>query len=180
MAFRQNRNQGSFSRRGVKRLTEWGICSVPAGYTTVPAASKILLVLVPAATLSPESPATVVRSRFLLSVISDQTVATEAQVGAFGIGFVNIVAGALGVTGIPGPATDCAWDGWFVWQPIAQQLVVATAVGVEGQFATNYTIDSKAMRKFGEDMSLAMMIENTSGSDGFSALISGRMLIKAG
>ena len=45
---------------------------------------------------------------------TNETAASENQLGAFGIALVNDVAAALGVTGIPGPATDALWDGWFV------------------------------------------------------------------
>ena len=178
MAVRRIRNQGSFGRGGKKRLTEWGICSVPAGYSVVAANSKVILVLVPAATLEPESPATIVRSRFLLSIQPPGTTSDRDMVGAFGIGFVNVVVGALGVTALPGPATDCAWGGWFVWQPIGVSFNVATEVGFN-LLSREYVIDSKAMRKFESDMSMVMMIENTSGSQ-FNALINGRMLVKAG
>jgi len=177
VAFRQKGNQGTFRRGGPKRLTEWGICTVPTGFSNI-VPGKTILVLVPAATLQPESPATVVRSRFMLSIGSDQSAANEAQVGAFGIGFVNEVAGALGVTGVPGPATDCAWGGWFVWQAFLQEN--STGTDQVASSISHYVIDSKAMRKFTEDESLVMVIENTAGSDGLRAAVAGRMLVKAG
>jgi len=179
VVFRANRNQSSF-RGSRKRLTEWGICTTPTGFSTVAAGAKVLLVLVPVANLAPESPATIVRSRFILGVRSDQSTATEDLIGAFGIGFVNVVAGALGITALPGPATDCAWGGWMVWQPLIDSIRATTDVGFQGRFTRQYTIDSKAMRKFQEDESLAMVVENTSGAHNFEVALAGRMLVKAG
>ncbi len=179
MAFRQTQNRGSFRGRGSKRLTEWGICSVATGFSSAAAGTKVIAFLAPAAVLEPESPATIVRSRLLLSIRSDQSAATENQMGAFGCGFVNVVAGALGITALPGPATDCAWGGWFVWQPIVQAIRVTTDVGFDPQYVTQYVIDSKSMRKFESDMSLLWMIENV-GAHGFDFAVTGRMLVKAG
>jgi len=179
VAFRQNRNQTTF-RRGARRQTEWGICTVPTGFTNVAASTKAILVLVPAATLEPESPATIVRSRFLLTVNSDQKIADEVQVGAFGIGFVNTVAATLGITALPGPSTDCAWGGWFVWQAFLNEFVFGQA-GASNVFnaGDRYIIDSKAMRKFESDQALVMMVENA-GTAGIRVALAGRMLVKAG
>ena len=178
MAFRSTRNQGSF-RGGKKRLTEWGLCSVPTGFSTIGANTKVALVLFPAATLAPESPATIVRSRLHLSVRPVTGGGADVNmVGAFGCGFVNVVAGALGVTALPGPATDCSWGGWFVWQPIGSAFEFITGSGARLN-STEYVIDSKAMRKFEADMSLVWMIENST-SVAWDAMINGRMLVKAG
>ena len=180
MAFRQNRNQVSFSRGGKRRLTEWSLCTSATGFSNISPASKATLVLFPSTIIDPISPATIVRSRIELAVASDQVAATEVQVGAFGVGFVNAVAGTLGVAGIPGPATDCDWGGWFVHQFFNQEFVFGTAVGLHPDFATRYSIDSKAMRKFHEAEVLVMMIENLSASDGIRVAVSGRFLVKAG
>ena len=166
-------------RRGSKRQTEWGICSVPTGYSAIGAGAKVVLVGVPAATLSPESPATVVRIRGLLSVAPTNSSANRDLVGAFGMGFVNEVAFQVGITGVPGPATDCSWGGWMVWQPIVSSLQVTTDVGYQSRFDTAYTIDSKAMRKFEEEMAFVVVVENLTGLS-FSAAIAFRALVKAG
>ena len=176
-----NRNRvshQSFSR-GPKRLTEWGICTVPTGYSSVAANAKAIAVLVPAATLEPESPATIVRTRLELSIRASDTSSDTNMVGAFGCGLVNVVAGALGITALPGPSTDCTWPGWFVWQPIVTAFQVTTDVGFQGQIDRKYTIDSKSMRKFKSDQSLVFMIENNTAVAWLFA-VAGRMLVKAG
>jgi len=182
VAFRSNRNQVSFrGSSGKKRQTEWGICSVPTGFSSINASAKTILVSVPAATLSPESPATIVRSRGLLTITPDVSSASRTLTGAFGIGFVNEVAGLLGITAIPGPATNCDWGGWFVWQAFQGESQVATAIGFAGAnaWSLQYEIDSKAMRKFEEGQRLMMVIENTN-AEACRAALSIRHLVKAG
>jgi len=138
-------------------------------------------VLFPASLLSPESPATIVRSRLVINVGSDQRAATEEIVGAFGCGFVNTVAASLGITALPGPATDCSWGGWFVHETFSERITVTTDIGVGnlGSATRRIVIDSKAMRKFEEDQALVWMFENLA-STGMVFAVSGRMLVKAG
>ena len=166
--------------RGARRQTEWGICSVPAGFSIVGPGAKAIVLLVPAATLAPESPATIVRTRLVLSVGSDQVAASETQVGAFGCAFVNTVAATLGITGIPGPATDCAWGGWFVWQAFLNEFIQVTGSGHTSNAMNEHVIDSKSMRKFEEDEALVWMIENTHATESIRFAVAGRMLVKAG
>jgi len=136
-------------------------------------------VLVPAAGLEPESPATIVRTRLELSIKPTTTASDTNMVGAFGVAFVNTVAATLGITALPGPAAECAWGGWFVWQPIVTSFQVTTDVGFQGQIDRKYTIDSKAMRKFESDQALVMMIENNTAVAWLFA-VAGRLLVKAG
>ncbi len=164
---------------GRKRQTEWSICSVPTGYSTIAANSKVILVLFPASFLDIDSPATIVRSRGVLSVAAVDAAADNEEIGAFGCGFVNAVAGALGVTALPGPATNCDWGGWFVWQPFISQTEVVTQAGFDGQFGKQYVIDSKAQRKFEDNENLVWIIENNTAV-AFSAAVAIRMLVKAG
>jgi len=97
---------------------------------------------------------TVVRVRGMMTVITDQTVAGEPQVGAFGMIRVTDRAIAIGATAIPGPMTDGDDDGWFVWTPFAQiqqSAVTGSNNSVE--------IDSKAQRIVREGQQLAVMFE---------------------
>ncbi len=153
---------------------------MPTGYSLVAPASKVLLVLVPSGMLEADSPGTIVRTRGLLSIATDQVAGTEDQVGAFGIGLVNDVAGALGITALPGPATDCQWAGWFVWQAFLQEFRFGDATGFAPGAGIQYEIDSKAMRKFGSDQSLVMMIENTDAAASLRVALAVRILVKAG
>ena len=171
--------RGSF-QKGPVRATDWRLGISTATAIIVPANSKLLVTSFAAALLTTAAPFTIIRSRFLLGIQSDQAGASEEQLGAFGIGIVNEVARAVGVTGLPGPATDSLWDGWFVIQPIAQRIQVNSAVGFDAQMATQYVIDSKAMRKVEGDEGIVVMVENLHGSHGFTLTLEGRILVKMG
>ncbi len=171
--------QRQFAQRS-KRSTDWQIATFPVGETAVAASTKVLLILVPSTTLGTIAPATIVRTRGIFAIRSDAPGVTELQVGAFGIGLVNDVAGALGVTALPGPSTDALWGGWFVHQFITQANQVNTAIGADARGVYQYEIDSKAMRKFESDEALVIMVENTSGSFAFTITAGIRFLVKAG
>ena len=167
------------TRRAVsRRATEWNICSSPTGFSVGAAGAKTIAVLIPSSTLADIAPATVVRTRCTLSIQSDQTGVSENQVGAFGIGFVNDVAGALGITALPGPAADCGWPGWFVHQWFNQSWLFISGVGVQNR-SVSYEIDSKAMRKFESEQAMVAIVENF-GTTGLQFAVSFRILTKAG
>ncbi len=171
---------GSFVRSGKVRQTDWVLAVATTSVVNVPAASKVLLVSFPSATLATLAPSTLIRTRGIFSISSDQQAAGEQQLGAVGFGFVNEVARALGVTGLPGPFTDDLWGGWFYHQYIAQRFGFASGVGFEADFAPRTVIDSKAMRKFESDEGLVFMVENGHATHGFDIQLHARMLIKAG
>ncbi len=175
-----NRRRGGNFSRGSPRLTDWALGTFPISSTAIPAATKVLAVSFGAAVLTTVGPGTIIRTRGTLWVGSDQTTATEDQAGALGIAFVNETARALGVTAIPGPATDALFDGWFVHQFIAQRVYNITNAGVDMAAGHVYNIDSKAMRKFEGDEGLVIMLENTGSTDGFVAMLGLRFLVKAG
>jgi len=114
---------------GPKRSTTWALCSSPTGSTNLNAATKAIAVLIPSSTLLDLIPFTIVRTRGLVHIRSDQAAASEDQNGAFGMGIVNDVAGALGITALLGPATDCGWPGWFVHQFVNQAFLFLDGTG---------------------------------------------------
>ena len=92
---------------------------------------------------------TLVRTRGLLSL--QLLTATAAESGfrwAFGMCNVTENAAGIGVTAVPDPLVDVAWDGWFVYEtghlissdasPVTDPSPLTTAL---------VPIDSKAMRK---------------------------------
>ncbi len=177
MAGRQIVNRGSFVRgRGPRRLVSWDLRG-SATSVAVPASSAVLVLVFPSATIDLLAPATLIRTRGLVSIATDQIIASETQVGAFGIGFVNTVAGALGITGMPSPIMDSSWEGWFVWQALHAQFEFVTGAGFEHNVMTTFEIDSKAMRKFDTDEALAYIVENR-GTRGFNISVDLRHLVK--
>jgi len=134
----------------------------------VPAASKVLLGFFVLSTAFDE---TVTRIRGQLTIASDQGVAAEEQVGAFGFVRVTDRARAAGVASIPGPVTDIDDDGWLLWQPFLQQTSVAEAV-----IGRNYQIDSKAQRIIREGEEVAIVVENAHDTFGLTIMWGLRLL----
>jgi len=165
--------------RTKKRSTLWAICSVPQGSSVVAADTKAIAVLVPSTTLLDLVPFTITRTIVELHIHSDQSAASEDQNGAFGAGVVNRVAGALGITGLPGPASDCGWPGWFAHRFFNQSFLFLDATGTQSA-GQQYMIDSRAQRKVETEEDIVFMVENFSSSSGLRFALSLRMLIKAG
>ncbi len=166
----------SFGRSGAKRRqVEWSLAFQSTGNVSVPASSVVLL-----STINPNSPSgigTIVRSRGMFSINTDQGAASEEQTGAVGVAVINSVAAALGVTGVPGPATQISYD-WLVYQSFTQGQFVSSNIGIRRSI--DWLIDSKAMRKFGLDERLALVVENVHATDGFNILVNIRFLVKSG
>ena len=121
-------------------------------------------------------PFTIVRSRFLLQVTSDQSAALEQQVAAVGMAIVSDQAVAIGVTAVPTPLTDLGSDLWFF-----HQLLYATESTLPDNMRPGgvFEVDSKAMRKvdIGQDLVIVAEVSSTVGG-GAITTIGGRMLVK--
>jgi len=168
---RRFQSQRIVSRRRPNR--SWaGIAE--AAVTNVPAASKVLLASL---TLSnPNIDETHLRTVGICDVRTDNSAATEEQFGAFGMIFVTDTALAAGVASIPGPTTDIADDGWFVYVPFSAGFLVSTAVGLNPDFAHIFHFDSKAKRRVEEGTSVALVAENVHANHGFNIRIHLRSL----
>ncbi len=161
---------GSRKRRGA---TWTAVTSV--NFTSVPAASKVLLGSLTAAQLLDIAPATLVRIRGRIMWNSDQTAADELQLGAVGFGIVQDVARAAGAASIPGPTTDPAANVWVSYQGLAARGRVGIVAGGEAGFL-NFEFDSKAMRKLTDDEALVIMVENSHATHGAEITMFARML----
>ena len=139
-------------------------------YTVIPPASKLLL-----GTFTLNNPGigeTVRRTRGLISVGSDQSVAIENQLGAVGLVVINDVALTLGITAIPDPVSNDDDDGWFVFIPFVRKGINSTG----NSPSTEFEFDSKAMRRVEEGFGIAIVVANASLIHGFEVAISMRML----
>ncbi len=137
--------------------------------------AAILLDVFSVATLALR-PFTIVRTRGMLLVNSDQTVATERQLGAFGMAIVSDQAVAIGITAIPTPITDRDSDLWFLYEPFARMQNVADATGVSAY--SPQVFDSKAMRKVEDGQEMVGVAELDTLSDGATFQQTFRMLLK--
>ena len=97
---------------------------------------------------------TVLRMRGVLSIVSDQSAATENQVGAFGAVVITDQASTIGATAIPGPVTDGNADNWPLFLAFQQTQIAAVS--------NQWMIDTKGKRKIPNGTQLAFVIENAS------------------
>ena len=161
-------------QRTTRKHTDWSASAVLTGGVVVAAtASALLEVFTPAA-----GGETLIRTRGMLGIQSDQSGALEDQLVAFGIGVVSAQAVSVGITAIPHPGTDAAWGGWLYHTFLFATYLFISGVGSEPQFMTSHVIDSKAMRKTGDEERLVMVVENTHASHGFRFANSERLLSK--
>ena len=158
-----------------KRLTSWFEFQ-PVG-TNFTAAGGTIIFTLNAAALALR-PFTIIRTRFLVSIVTDQLIADEGQVGAVGMAVVSDQAAAIGVTAVPTPITDMGSDLWFVHQLMYSDFVFESAVGITGSAQARYEIDSKAMRKVDIGQDLVVVGELSAAGNGFNSIIGGRMLVK--
>ncbi len=120
--------------------------------------------------------ATLIRTRGIISIKTDQAVTGEVQLGAFGLAIVEDRARAVGIAAVPIPGTNAADDAWFVHQFVVAKYDLVTAVGFDPNMVTQYVIDSKAMRKI-TDNAMVAVFENQ-GATGFDTSIQLRFLFK--
>ena len=120
MAHRMRRPQG---RTPTRRGTNWSRV-ISTSPDVVPASSKVLLTTFVLS--NPGITETIVRTIGRYFVASDQALALEEQLGAWGMVRVTEAAAAIGITAIPGSVTDKDDEGWMVWEGIAQNGQLTT------------------------------------------------------
>ena len=126
---------------------------------------------------------TLVRLRGRLSAVMTGTSSIAGGVtGAFGIGVATLAAVTAGITSVPTPITEQAWDGWLYWMPFQLHTVTAT-IGDAVNAAVvrmDWEIDSKAMRKLKEEDAIYAVIETSVelGSSNTQVFFDSRILLK--
>ncbi len=100
---------------------------------------------------------TIIRIRGFLKVVLLSTDAVSGGFsGAFGIGLASEAAVAAGIASVPTPITEQGSENWLYWRAFAVDAVTATIADGVNAFGSVFEveIDSKAMRKFPEDLSI--------------------------
>ncbi len=143
------------------------------GLTTI-APGPVLVSTLNAAALALR-PFTILRTRVLLYVESDQSAASERNQGVYSKTVVSEAAAAAGIGSIPTPITEPDAS-YFVYQPFAFNFDLGDATGFIVT-VQEYEIDSKAMRKVGNDDQLVGIVELQT-SNGAIIAIQGRTLIQ--
>ena len=165
---------------GSRRKTNW----IPSGdattFGTLVAGGVVLDQVLTAAAIQglvgPES--TIVRTRGLLAVWSDQVAATETVFGAMGMAIVSDAAATAGAGSIPAPYTDAGWDGWFMHQFFSHTHVAGSTLTSMSPTQTNFPFDSKAMRRLQDEEAVVVLIEDGSALHGGRYTIDFRQLFK--
>ena len=104
------RARGCFVRPAPKTKVWIGIA---AAEQTLGAGTSTLTSVLNAAALALR-PFTILRTRLLLSYMSDQDSTSERPFGAYGEMIVTENASAVGITAIPAPSVDTDGD-WYIW-----------------------------------------------------------------
>ncbi len=121
--------------------------------------------------LATEPRTTIVRIRGHLRLVAQSfSVSTALMRGAFGIGIVSSDAFAAGIASMPGPHSDSSWPGWIWHQFWSIQAGVDAAIPGDEKIV-DLEIDSKAMRKQGENETLFGMSEVVAESGAVSAIL---------
>jgi len=126
---------------------------------------------------APSDPATLVRSRGVFAVSSDQSITDETQIGSIGFAVVSQEAATVGITAVPVPSTAVLDERWFFIEGFIHNFAVQTAVGLDAMAGHQHIIDSRAMRKLNGGDSLVIVVENTAAF-GFDIAVYVRFLLK--
>ena len=175
MAIRHARSRGS------RRSTAWAL---GLGGSTVSTQTTTSAGLLGAGVAINLGSVTIVRIRGMARVwLTTASALGEGFHGALGIGLVTTQAFNVGATAVPEPLGDMEWDGWMWHQFFDVFNGAATVADVGESFASevNITIDSKAMRKFDEDMTLIAAFEAVEiGTATVNMALDSRLLVKLG
>ncbi len=173
------RKSGFIVRGGArKRETLW-IGGASFQQTLATTTTAVLITSLNAVALALR-PFTIVRTRGMIRVMSDQSGASETWGASYGRAVVSDQASAIGVTAVPTPTTDNASDLWFVFEFVAGRFAFgSTASFIE--IGQERIIDSKAMRKVEDGQDVISVGEGPgAGLTATGSIIHGftRMLVK--
>jgi len=180
MGFRQGRSQSNFGRsRSIARTVTWS--AGPNGLLTAVGDSSNNLFNATAVSASDNQTIVRTRGRLLLYLTAAAGI-DQGEIWAFGICVVTENAVGVGITAVPDPIADMAWDGWLVYEQGVLLARDATPLtDAPGPNSVQYIeIDSKAMRKLHESDSVVGVLANTEigGSSTMSADLQTRILTK--
>ena len=148
--------------------------SIDTSTTVIASNASVLLTTLNAGALALR-PFTIVRTRAVVSWSSDQFAATEFPRGVYGRMVVTDKAASVGIGSVPAPITETD-SAWMVYQPLMDDFIFLTSAGFK-QGVQQYTIDSKAMRKVGNDEDVVGVVQET-GVQGAQISVLGRFLVK--
>jgi len=168
------RKSGNVFRGGrMRRQTLW--LGGPFVTTTLASTNAVALTASLSAAGLALRPFTIVRTRGVWQVRSDQTAALESYGAMMGFAVVSDQAAAIGVTAVPTPDTDIQSDAWFVHEMQFGTFGFISGVGTQELGQPQRTYDSKAMRKVEEGFDFVQVMEASVNSasihDAFRILV---------
>ncbi len=172
-----NRKSGFIQRSGrMRRETIW--VDLVGTQTTLASGTPVNFTGYSQAVLDMR-PFTIVRTRGIMQVASDQVGVTESYMAHLAIAIVSDQALAVGITALPRPVSDAASDLWFVYESLAGRSFFSTASGFQDSAGIWKPFDSKAMRKVEDGQDIAVVIENEATPFfGCTLVKKGRQLLK--
>ncbi len=170
-----NRKSGFIRRSGrMRRETLWQ--RLGSTRTTLAAGTPVLFTGFNATILGLR-PFTIIRSRGVLHISSDQIAAPESYLAHLSFAIVSEEAFAIGVTAVPTPETDDS-DLFFLFETVAGRLQFGDATGFASE-GTFKEYDSRAMRKMEVGQQISIVEENAGAPFGGCLLTTtGRLLLK--
>ncbi len=125
-------------------------------------------------------PFTVIRTRGIWSLRSDQLAAGEPQAAALGWCVVSEQSLAIGITAVPTPVTDMSSDLWFGYQFLLNEFIFVSATGIDATGSVSQEYDSKGARKVedGQDVIAVLEVPSSASSEGSTIMTQSRTLIK--
>ncbi len=176
MANIRSSRRGGRVFRGGRMVRESVWFTGPLVVTTIAAAGTSVLVSSLNAAALALRPFTLVRTRGILQLRSDQEAASESAMFSYGQCVVSDQASAIGITAIPTPATDRSSDLWYVFETLVHRLSVTPAGTGPSYIFSQF--DSKAMRKVEDGEDLVVVTEAETASSGGILTQAFRQLIK--
>ena len=160
-----------------RRQTAWGFGPGGTGITTF-TASGIKIIGAQLVLASGILETTIVRLRGQLEIILQTTGGVgQGFRGAFGIGVVTTAAATIGITAVPSPITELDWDGWMYYTMFGVHHGLAAVS--DGSGHERIDVDTKAMRKFGDEQTLLAVMEVVEiGTADMDVFFDSRMLLK--
>ncbi len=178
------RNRVGRSFRGGRKLraVDWALSLQNDGFTNIAATASADFGGALSLGLISNEPFTIVRTRGVFTVVTDQLAAgPEDQVATLGVSIVTLRAAAAGiaVTALPRPFTDPLAD-WFVYEKSVNRFLFGDATGFQSIAGERIVVDSKAQRRIDQptEQSLVAIVENAGQTAGINVAVHLRFLIK--
>ncbi len=170
--------KSGFTQRGGARRRETFWLDLVGTRSVLASGTPVLFTGYSANTLALR-PFTIVRTRGILQLASDQEAADETYMAHLGMAIVSDQALAVGVTAVPNPIADADSDMWFLYESMASSMRFGDATGFVDGAGVFRIFDNKAMRKVEDGQDIAVVVENEATPfDGCVLVKKGRQLIK--